>query len=167
MVVLPALELSSNWSSSWLTHFWPERRVVLTRPCWPPPRAHVSLHLSMWRTRALLLRSLSHSLPLHLLCSLAMGRAKPRLPPRALCTLLLPMSRHLSMPLPRPPSMPQYRCHGRPSQHTLAVSMAEPKRELGAATVVSAALNYQAAVAYPSAPASSSSTAVKVLVWCW
>jgi hypothetical protein len=80
-----------------------------------------------------------------------MGRAEPELPllPWALRTLLLPMPRHLSMPLSRPPSMPQHRCHGRPSQHTLAVAMAEPKRELGAATAVSTALNYQAAVAYP------------------
>jgi hypothetical protein len=52
-VVLPAPELISNWSSSWPTGFWPDRRVVLACPCMvTPPRAHASLHSSMWRSRA-------------------------------------------------------------------------------------------------------------------
>jgi hypothetical protein len=92
-----------------------------------------------------LLRSLSYLLPLHLLCSLAMGWAEPRLPllPRALRTLLLLMPCHLSMPLPRLPSMPQDRCPSCPSQHAGAIATAEPKRGLGAAVAVSAAMNYQ------------------------
>jgi hypothetical protein len=119
--------------------------VVLARPCMTTtscPRIATFIDVENLSS---LLRSLSYSLPLHLLRLLAMGRAEPGLSllPRALRTLLLPMSRHLSMPLPWPPSMPQHRYPSRPSQHVDAVAMVEPKRELGAAAAISADLNYQ------------------------